>query len=150
MLMGGPAIDLLLGFIVLFILLPRAKKWGIQLPCMILAYTTLIAFWGYWCIGCFFGYGDFANVARSLDINQTLMGAVGLIGLIVFVYLIIRIFLSYLSSYFLFNSWQNTSNRNKDLMLSIKAFSCFWITSGSTILMLNPPWQISYQLLVGV
>lgn len=102
---SGPGVDLLLGLCIYFIILPRVKRWGSQLFWLFLAITTLFAFWGYMVIGGLLRSGDFANLAGLLGIPNLLVGALGLIGLVGFAFLLTRRIFTVLSPYFPLNSF---------------------------------------------
>lgn len=100
----GPLVDLIIGLLILFVLLPRLKRWGAQLSWLLLASATLISFWGYMMSGGF-GSGDFAAIAYSLKIPKFIFGILGLLGLVWFLYLLARQIFSILSDYFPLNSF---------------------------------------------
>jgi hypothetical protein len=101
---SGPAIDLILGFTVLFIVLPRVNRWGFKIFWLYIATLGLLAFWGYMLLGGF-GIGDFAYITRSIGITQILAGILGFAGLIGSAYLLRNHIFSTFSSYFRLNSF---------------------------------------------
>lgn len=102
----GPAVDLFLGLIILFLILPRAKKWGAKLFWLYSASVTLIAFWGYMIIGGFMGGGDFGSIARAIGVTRYLAGVFGLAGVVGFAFLISRHILKAFSPYFKLDSYR--------------------------------------------
>ena len=102
---GGPVVDLVFGLIVLFVVLPRIKRWGAKIFLLYYAVMTLSVFWAYMVLGGFLGGGDFANIARVLGINLYAVGVFGFLGLMGFGALIVRKILTNLSSYFPMNSY---------------------------------------------
>ena len=102
---GGPAMDLVLGSIVLFVLLPRMKKWGAKLFCLFYALVALAAFWVYMVIGGFLNSGDFANLSRIFGVGRYWAGVVGILGMLGFTYIIVRKIFKVLSSYFPLDSF---------------------------------------------
>jgi len=104
---SGPAVDIILGLIMLLIIFPRAKKWGFKLLWLFYSTIAIFTFWGYMVIGGFLGSGDFANLARTLGVTRYLFGMVGLLGLVAFAFLISRNIFKTFSPYFLLDSyWQ--------------------------------------------
>ena len=102
---SGPAVDIILGLVVLLIIFPRAKKWGFRLFWLFYASIAILTFWGYMAIGGFLGGGDFANLARMLGIPRYSIGVIALLGLVGFAYLISRRIFETFSSYFLLDSY---------------------------------------------
>ncbi|HDQ00454.1 MAG TPA: hypothetical protein ENN22_14910 [bacterium] len=103
---SGPAVDIILGLIVLLIIFPRAKKWGFKLFWLFYGTIAILMFWGYMVIGGFLGSGDFANLARMMAVSRYLFGIIGLIGLIGFAYLISRYAFKTFDPYFpLHSAW---------------------------------------------
>lgn len=102
---SGPAVDIILGLIVLLIIFPRAKKWGFKLFWLFYASIAIITFWGYMVISGFFASGDFANLARMLGVTRYLFGMVGLLGLVGFAFFISRYILKTFSPYFSLDSY---------------------------------------------
>lgn len=101
---SGPAIDLLLGLIVLFIVLPRLNRWGPRLFWLYLATLGLLAFWGYMLMGGF-GIGDFANITRSIGNTKILAAIFGFAGLGGSVYLLSKPIFKTFSPYFRLDSF---------------------------------------------
>lgn len=101
---SGPMVDLLIGLIALFIILPHMKKWGARISWLIAAATTLISFWGLM-MSTGFGPGDFANVASALNMPKFIFGILGIIGLVIFLFLLAKHMLSISSPYFAFRSF---------------------------------------------
>jgi hypothetical protein len=97
--LGGPLVDLAIGLIVLFVVLPRLKGWGARLFALLLASTTLLAFWGYMTSGAL-GSGDFGAIAALLGIPRLTFGVLGLLGLVAFLYLLAREIFRALAQYF--------------------------------------------------
>lgn len=97
---SGPAMDLFLGLIIFFIILPRVKRWGSKLFWLFLAISMLLAFWGYMAVGGIFHSGDFANTAHLLKIPNLFIVLLGLIGLVGFAFLLTRRIFNVLSPYF--------------------------------------------------
>jgi hypothetical protein len=84
---SGPAIDLILGLTVLFVILPRVHRWGFKIFWLYIAALGLLAFWGYMLLGGF-GIGDFAYITRSIGVTQILAGILGCAGLVGTAYLL--------------------------------------------------------------
>lgn len=101
---AGPLVDLLIGLIVLFVVVPRLKGWGARLFALLLASATLLAFWGYMTSGAF-GVGDFGAIAAMLGIPRLTFGVLGLLGLVVFLYLLAREIFRALAEYFPLNGF---------------------------------------------
>jgi len=101
---AGPLVDLIIGLVILFIIFPHLRKWSSLLPWLLLASSTLISFWGLM-MSTGFGSGDFANVAYSLGIPKFIFGVLGITGLIVFLFLLIKRMLFIASDYFTFNKF---------------------------------------------
>ena len=101
---GGPFIDLCIGLVVLFVILPRLKSWGARLFGLLLAATTLMAFWGYM-MSAAFGSGDFAVIGAILGVPRIAVGIVGLLGLVGFLYLVAREIFDALSDHFPLNGF---------------------------------------------
>lgn len=101
---GGPLIDLCIGLVVLFVILPRLKSWGARLFGLLLAAATLMAFWGYM-MSAAFRSGDFAVIGAILGVPLVAVGIVGLLGLVGFLHLLAREIFDALSDYFPLNSF---------------------------------------------
>jgi hypothetical protein len=98
---GGPLVDLIIGLIALFVVLPHVKKWGGQISWLLLATTTMVSFWGLM-MSSGFGTGDFANVAHSLSIPKFIFGLLGILGLVGFLFLLAKRMFRLSSEYFSF------------------------------------------------
>jgi hypothetical protein len=101
---GGPFIDLCIGLVVLFVILPRLRSWGVRLFGLLLAAATLMAFWGYM-MSAAFGSGDFAVIGAILGVPRLAVGIVGILGLVGFLYLVAREIFHALSEYFPLNAF---------------------------------------------
>ena len=101
---GGPLVDLVVGLVALFVILPRTKSWGARISWLLVATTTTVAFWGLM-MSTGFGPGDFANVAHSLGIPKFIFGVLGIVGLVGFLYLLAQRMFNLSSDYFSFNAF---------------------------------------------
>jgi hypothetical protein len=116
---AGPMVDLVIGLMALFIILPYMKKWGTRISWLFAAITTLVSFWGLM-MSTGFGSGDFANVAHALDIPKFVFGVMGIIGLIIFLFLLARRMLTISSPYFAYHSF---GQRFRIIFLFLGAYS---------------------------
>ena len=66
---AGPMVDLVIGLIAFFIILPRVKKWSARLFYFLAATTTLICFWGLM-MSTVFGTGDFEEFSNEVCASQ--------------------------------------------------------------------------------
>ena len=102
---SGPVVDLVLGLVVLFVILPRAKKWGFRLFWLFVALTALFGFWEYMAISSIIGYGEYLAISRILKVNLFWIGIIGLLGLIIFTFPLSRQISRTFSPYFPLNSY---------------------------------------------
>ena len=101
---AGPMVDLVIGLIALFVILPGMKKWDSRLSWLFIAATTLVSFWGLM-MSTGFGAGDFANVAHALEMPKYVFGVLGIFGLITFLFLLGKRMLTISSPYFVYDSF---------------------------------------------